>query len=271
MKQMKFIKQLVTPQIAKMYLNNNDGNRRVSSPRLLMYCDDILNGRWKEDTGECIKISVTKKVIDGQHRLLAIVKTGVPLNLHIALDVNDDVFDVIDTGKSRNATDVFKIANIKHESSIPSIIATYNILVENRKFGSQIHKSKTNAMLLEQYYENGLFWQNVAKKAHSWYLAYAKILTPSFIGSFFAYFYELNQNKAESFINQLTTGIGIENEVVNMLRNKLMQDKMSQRKMPLNLKMALVIKAWNVFVKNKSIKQLKFDVLREEFPTASKN
>ena len=269
MKTLKFIKQLVTPEIAKNYLLNNDGNRRVSPPRLLMYCDDILNGRWKEDTGECIKISVTKKVIDGQHRLLAIVKTGIALNLHIALDVNDDVFDVVDTGKSRNATDVFKIANIKFENSIPSIISTYNILLDNRKFGGQIHKSKTNAMLLEQYYENELFWQNVAKKSHNWYLSFAKILTPSFIGGFFAYFYQLDKNKATDFINQLTTGIAIENDVITMLRNKLMQDKMSQRKMPLNLKMALVIKAWNIFVKNKSIKQLKFDVLREEFPTAT--
>jgi hypothetical protein len=84
-------------------------------------------------------------------------------------------------------------------------------------------------------------------------------------------FVNINKDKADEFMKQLTTGVAIENEVVNMLRNKLMQDKMSPRKMPPTLKMALIIKAWNVFVKNQSIKLLKFDTIRDEFPTATNN
>ena len=71
-------------------------------------------------------------------------------------------------------------------------------------------------------------------------------------------------------MKQLATGIGISNECILLLRNKLMQDKMSVRKMLPTLKMALIIKTWNLFVKNQTVKILKFEHNREEFPIALK-
>lgn len=270
METLKIKKEFITPDIAKKYLESNSHNRRISKPSLMRYVGDMLKGNWREDTGELIKISKKGRILDGQHRLEAIVKSKCSLYFHVAYDIDESVFDVLDTGKSRNATDCFMSAGVKYDNSIPSIISLYNSLEDGRKRGMQINFKATNAELLQQYYENEIFWQNVAKKSHNWYLSFAKIITPSIIGGFFAHFYNLNPEKSELFMNQLTTGLNVDNQIINLLRNKLMQDKMSQRKMPINLKLALIIKTWNYYIKGVHAKILKFDYFRDEFPIAIK-
>lgn len=264
----EFSRELITPAVAEKYLQSNIFNRRVKHPVVLQYANDMKNGRWKNDTAELIKISKSGVVLDGQHRLHGVIKANTPIWFHLAKGLEDEVFDVLDTGSARNATDTFKVKGIKHDNSIPSIMSMYNLLRLGKKVGAQKNHKSTNAVLLEQYYSDELFWQNVAKKTHQWYLSFAKIITPSFIGGFYAHFSKIDEEYAESFLIQLTTGIGIENNVINLLRNKLMQDKMSPRKMTPTLKMALIIKTWNFYINNEEVKILKFDSIRDEFPVA---
>ena len=268
METLEITKQLITPSIAKKYLEQNVNNRRYSQPVLLRYTADMINNKWKQDTGECIKISKTGRILDGQHRLKAVILSNCSLYFYVAHNIDDNVFDVLDTGKSRNSSDCFYVAGIKASNTIPSMISYYNLLKDNKKEGVQINQKSTNSNLLEQYYKDELFWDNIARSSNSWYIAFAKILKPSMIGGFYAHFYKLNSNKAEAFMNQLCTGSEISNSIINLLRNKLMQDKMSPRKMPTNLKMALIIKAWNHYINNNNVKILKFDTIRDDFPIA---
>ena len=106
---LEFKKELITPSRAKELLEANINNRRVKNEVVNRYAQDILAGRWKEDTGEVIKISKSGIVLDGQHRLYAIVKSNTPIFLHIAYGVDDSVSDVLDTGSVRSATDVFRL------------------------------------------------------------------------------------------------------------------------------------------------------------------
>jgi hypothetical protein len=265
----QFNKILITPAKAKEYLEANVDNRRIKKPVVLKYAKDIIEERWIEDTGETIKIATTGRILDGQHRLHAIIKANKSIYCHVSTGLDESVFKVIDTGSTRNATDVFKIEGIKNENSLPSIISFYNLLEQGKKHkGFHVHEKSTNAMLLEQYYEDENFWQSVSKNSYNWYISFAKILTPSFIGGFYAHFYKLNSDKANLFMTQLATGINIENDTISILRNKLMIDKMSIKKMPQTLKMALVIKTWNSYINGSKLKQLKYDSTREQFPKA---
>ena len=269
-KMIEFKKQLITPTIAKQLLEQNTINRNVKKPVVELYSRQMANGEWREDTGEVIKISKTNRILDGQHRLLAIVKSNTAINLHIAYNVDDTVFSVLDTGSKRNSTDTFKVANIKQGNTIPSIITMYNLLSNNQKRGARINNVSTNSELLDQYNEDPIFWQNIAKESHNMYLTFAKIIHPSYIGGFYAFLSKLDSEKATQFMHQLTTGINITNQSVTLLRTKLMQDKMSLRKMNHTLKVALTIKTWNFFIKGIQVQILKFDPIKEEYPTAIK-
>jgi hypothetical protein len=264
----EFKQVLVTPSIANDLLSTNSSNRLPHKPTVARYAQDMVSGRWKSGTAEPIKISITGRLIDGQHRLLAIVASKLSIVMWVASGLEDDVFDVLDTGKIRNSTDIFKIQGIAQDNTIPSIISMHNLLVNGRRYGAAKNNKSTNAMLLEQYYKNEAYWQNIARKARSWYMAFAKILPPSYFGGFYAYFFGLNEEKANEFMAQLATGLNVTHDSVTLLRNKLIQDKTSSRKMPPNLKMAFIIKAWNAFVTDKEIRILKFEPMREEFPQA---
>jgi len=265
---MLIFKQIViTPDIARHYLKMNTINRHISDVKVAQYVRDILNGRWKSDTAECIKFSNTGKLIDGQHRLTAIVKANTPVSMCVVEGLADDVFSVLDTGKSRNAGDSFKVAQIKNANVTPSIIAFYNAIQNGNKSQEQLRTKPTNQMLLDIYNERIEFWDLVTRNSLAYYLDFAKILAPSFIGGFYASFYEANQLMVDSFFAQLCRGESITNSTLLVLRNKLIADKTSLRKLPRGAKMAIIIKAWNCYVTGTSVKLLKYDTQREEFPT----
>lgn len=268
MENVQFTRVLITPSRAKMYLEGNISNRAIRKPYLMRYVDDMRNGRWVEDTAEPIKIAKSGRILDGQTRLHAIVLANASLHFHVATGLDDDVFTVLDTGRGRNAPDIFTIAGVKNSNTIPSIIAYFNLLEQNRRMNQQVNYKKTNAELLEQYQKDEVFWQNIARKTAAWYQSFAKILTPSVIGGFYAHFYKLNPLQADEFMEQLCTGINLSSKPIQLLRNKLMQDKMSIRKMQTTMKMALIIKSWNYHLKKQEPKILKFDTVSEKFPAA---
>lgn len=263
---MEFVKTLVTPELALQLLEANKNNRRIKTPRLLQYTQEILKGNWKPDTGETIKISKTGRILDGQHRLMAVVKAKIPVHFHIVYGVEDNVFDVLDTGSMRNATDVFYIKGIKNQNTIPSIIATYNLLTKGFSSSGQVNHRATNAELLDQYFSFEMFWQVTTTRTIAWYQAFAKILPPSAIGGLYSLFYDISPDQAEEFFNQLCTGQNISNNMIAMLRQKLMRDKMSPKKMPLAIRYGLIIKTWNFYRKGIQKNLLKFDLQLEGFP-----
>jgi hypothetical protein len=262
-----FKKELITPAYAKELLEKNTCNRRLKLANILKYAKDIANGQWRE-TGEAIKFSKTNVLLDGQHRLLAVIKANVPTYFHIAFGLEDSTLPFLDTGSSRSAADVFKIKGIKYSNKIPSIIAFYNLLSDGKFNRLQKNYKANNNELLEQYELEANYWEVIARQSDNYYTAFSKALSPSHIGGFSAFFYELNETKGLAFMYQLCTGLSIDNNVVALLRNKLYSDKIAVRKMPLNLKIALVIKTWNFFVSNQTVKFLKFDMEREEYPVA---
>ena len=124
----------------------------------------------------------------------------------------------------------------------------------------------TNAQLLKKYYENEILWQDICKKSHNWYLSFAKILAKSFIGGFYSMFKEIDPELAEQFMEELCTGINVSNDTMLLLRNRFMQDKMSQKKISPAIKTIFMIKAWNCIVKGIVLKKLAFDSERESYP-----
>lgn len=264
---MQVEKKLVTPFLATEMLKNNDGNRRIKMPSVYRYSQEMKSGRWKEDTGELIKISKTGKVLDGQHRLKAVIHSGVSVYFHIAYGLSDEIFDVLDTGSLRNASDSFFISGVKNSNAVPSMISLNNLLSKGAKDSNgQKNVKLSNSELLEKYNENPIFWDDVSRKAINWYGNFSKILAPSIIGGLYSIFHSKDSEKAELFMIQLCEGVDVTNSTINILRNVLIKDKISTKKMPMDMRLALLIKCWNLYRTNSTLKILKWDSSVEKFP-----
>jgi hypothetical protein len=68
--------EMITPDMAADLLAVNVSNRNVRQRRVDQYARDMQVGRW-QPTGEPITISDTGKLLNGQHRLMAVVQAGV--------------------------------------------------------------------------------------------------------------------------------------------------------------------------------------------------
>lgn len=263
---------LVTPQAAKDLLSMNTSNRAVREQRVVRYANDMLSGKWKRGTFELIKVSKDGRIIDGQHRIMAVVKCNVSVYLQFIFNVDDSVFDVLDTGATRNASDIFKIEGVKNEAIIPSIITTYYTLMSgmmvSRSEGRLAQARLSNHEILAEYQKNPEYWQDVARRTHSWYSSFKTVVTPSLIGGLYSYLMQRNEDGANRFMTQLTTGMGLESNMIGLLRNKLIEDKLAKYKMTQREKIALIIKTWNYYREGRSVKVIKFNRDQEDFPVA---
>ena len=262
---MEIRKELITPEIAKKLLEKNDINRRFKMPVVFRYANDMTSGKWKDDTAELIKISKNNNLLDGQHRMKAVTIANIPVFFWVAYNLEESVFDVLDTGSSRSSADTFKVAGIKNDSGMSSIISSYNILKHTYNRDVQKHNKSTNSELLTQYNLNPDFWQFVFKMSSSWYEGFSKILPTSTIGAMFASFYHIHKEDAIDFMDQLCKGRDIKNPSIELLRKRLIQERLSNKKTTVSFRNALIIKVWNLYRKKEVVKVLKFDPEKEEF------
>lgn len=263
-------RKLITPSIARELLESNLTNRRLRREVVLVYSRDIKNGKWKQDTGELIKISKENVLLDGQHRLHAVIEANTPVFFHIAKDVDDSVFDVLDTGKMRGGADTLQVQGIKHYSRVSSIITGYNVLkTGNSNFTASRASRLTNQDILKIHNERPEFWQEACKKSDSWYNHFSKIISYSTIGSFYSLFYDINPNDADLFFDQLCiNSVFPKQSSIISLSKKLVDDRISNKKMTQYYRNAYILKAWNAFRKSKELKILNFNPEKEEYPKA---
>jgi hypothetical protein len=71
----------ISPKMAKEILDKNFSNRRVDKRRVNQYAKDMIEGLWKTNTGEALKITKSNRFVDGQHRLHAIIQANIPVSI----------------------------------------------------------------------------------------------------------------------------------------------------------------------------------------------
>lgn len=94
----------ITPELAENWLTTNTNNRRVRPALVAMLAEEIRAGRWRE-THQGIAFAEDGTLIDGQHRLLAVVAAKQSVRMSVTFGVPRDAFSAIDAGCSRTFTD----------------------------------------------------------------------------------------------------------------------------------------------------------------------
>lgn len=262
---MKIEKVFVTPDFAASLLKNNTKNRPLSSSVVARYTDEIKGGRWKEETGELIKVSKDGCILDGQHRLTAVVRAGVGLFFHVATDVNSDVFDVLDTGKRRNGADSISIFGEKYSMPISAAITAESWISAECKG----KRGMSNAEIVEKYKEDKEKWSECGFVGVGLSNSISKALSPSWAVAFLFHFSRIDNDEAADFMHQLCEGKGIKNNSIHLLRRRLLDAKVSkQYRLPDEMLIGLVLKTWNAFRRGHEISQLRYKPAEEVFPNA---
>jgi len=81
------------------------------------YVSAMIEGEWLYN-GEAIKFDRDGRLVDGQHRLEAVVKANKPIAFLVIRGLDPEVFKTIDTGKKRSAGDVLAIKGVKNPNAV---------------------------------------------------------------------------------------------------------------------------------------------------------
>lgn len=100
---------MVTPELARVLLASNTGNRRVRVGTVNSYSKSMSRGEWKLSPQGVTIHTKTNRILDGQHRLLAISQSGVTVPLFLVYTSDEEVFKVLDQGARRNTGDLFDL------------------------------------------------------------------------------------------------------------------------------------------------------------------
>lgn len=100
---------LVTPAMARDMLQKNPRNRTLRRSNVHYLANEIKSGRWKL-THQGVAVATDGTLLDGQHRLNAIIEADTSALINVSFDCDPSLFTVIDTGSARTSSDVLRIA-----------------------------------------------------------------------------------------------------------------------------------------------------------------
>lgn len=108
---------LVTPEIADEWLSTNIENNRTIKPNVWKkYAADMKSGHFGLNP-DAVAFNDNGQLFNGQHRLTAIVKSGVPALVFavFGFPMSDDQLLNVDTGNRRTAVDNLEISGCTDE------------------------------------------------------------------------------------------------------------------------------------------------------------
>ena len=111
----------ITPAVAQKLLEQNTGNfRGVQWSKVDKWVTAMKAGEWQEN-GDTICIGYDGILIDGQHRLHAVIKSGITIRCIVVTGLAPESAKTKDTGKPRALNDWVRHSGQKNAAAITAI------------------------------------------------------------------------------------------------------------------------------------------------------
>jgi len=133
----------ITPEESAILLEGNTGNRPVRATRVNMLAEAIARGEWML-THQGIAIADNGRILDGQHRLLAIVKSGIPVRMAVTTGVDEAAFSAIDVHDKRTNADALQMSR--------SLVESARFILDQLSMRPTIAQIGSVAKEIEQYH-----------------------------------------------------------------------------------------------------------------------
>lgn len=265
-KSIKMEQMTITPKMAEKILEKNIiNNRKPTSTNVARYAEMMNKGLWINYHVQPIILSHENELMDGQHRLLAVIKSGKTIKFNIVY-ADKSIMATIDDGKKRTPGDACKVAGIPNANQYSGIMTLYtNLKNQYTGLSKQNLKTLSKLELVEFYYENKSKINRIINTSQGWYNR-SRLLTWGTYGALYMLFEEKNSDYAELFFDQLSSGKGIVNNSMYLLRQRLINEKSNVKILPQPILIALIIKTWNAVISGKELKLLSYNPLTEKYP-----
>lgn len=259
--------ETVTPQQASLWLaGQSDHNRTLRERHVERLMRDMRNGTFVYN-GESIKIDEEGNLMDGQHRLTAIVRSGIPQTMLVARCVPRITMRTIDRGEARTVADWLKIRGFKHYSCLSKaandLLAFECGSLHRVNSLGKFHPSDADGVLDRHpnLSDSVSFVRGHGSGLRRVYRSEGRA------GFLHYVFTQVSPEKGDTFIEKLSSGAGLESSSpILHLRARLTDDIVDTRKkLTPTTRLALILKSWNAFLGGRPMRRLRYNA-DEAFP-----
>lgn len=241
---------LIKPVQAKDWLENHNPKNRPLTPSVIRkYTVAIKNNEWKMN-GEPIIFDRDGNLVNGQHRLNAVVQADQPIWALTVRGVDPNVFDTFDIGKRRSAGDILGISggfqDTEHLAASLGLIGSYftHQIKGNRWEGisaGHIVTAMTNDPGVLQSLEFCKPW----KRNRALSLPWANLIALHYL-----FTKASNRPKADAFVKGIMDGVDLHDDSpIFVVRQRFLKAKKLERAE----KVIYLIRAWNSFMTNTAL------------------
>jgi hypothetical protein len=237
----------ITPEHAEQLLRLNTHNRGVNHARVDQYAADMRRGNWQLN-GEAIKVASTGQVLDGQHRLMAILDADQPIQTLLITNLPPQAQETMDQGRARQLYDVLKL---RGEGDYCALAAAVKLVCLYERDGlpyiAPFKASPTIHEALRTLERNPEIRDSVrltAKHKVRW-VSYSSLAALHYL------FTIVDQEDADDFVLKLARGENLTAaSPVWVLRERLIRDHAERgNRAPISprVKLAFLIRTWNAY------------------------
>lgn len=229
---------LVTPKLAEQWLATIYKQRDLMPVRVDAYDKSNRANEWKLN-GESIKFDKEGCLMDGQHRLHAIIKSGVSVRTFVIWGLDREVMDTLDSGSNRTGASRLSIDGEENCSLLNSTIQMYyNISTESSSGRARLeHWERVRLLQAHPFLRPSVKWYKGISKNVT-----PKLFSPTGAAALYCHFWELSSaEEANSFLAPFLTGNNLQEATwQNYVRRAL--EKRDFRGWD---KISVVVKGWN--------------------------
>lgn len=269
----------VTPEMAEKWLEKNSKNRKLSDRVVSRYAQMMSNDQWHYDASP-LRFDTDDNVLDGQHRLWALVESGTTQKFLVVRGLDPRSFVTIDTGKTRSFGDIISIErpglrNVHHLAAVTAMLWRWDQGYRGKQLRATGNVPAAPAETLLNLFESRE--EEIVELYHSAQAVARKVpgLGATIISLLMSIFNKIDADDAEFFFERLMDGAGLDaGNPILALRNNLLKFASTRDRrtnLPTEVGVALGIKAWNAYRRGDDIHILNYRVggaRPEQFPTA---
>lgn len=254
---------VITPEMASEILRRNPDNRPLDKSLVTQLVGEIRNGGWQV-THQGIALDgplTTGNIVDGQHRLRAIMQSGVTTPVLVFENVPPATFSALDTGKRRTGGDVLALSG-ERDCTLLSATIRHVHLFRTSPSGSWVGSGSrvTNNDLLVIFQAQVEEFRTAVKQGRI--LGKELGLIPTAGAS--AYFLTVESApvaQVGEWIRGLTTQANLDSDDPRLALIKVMSQLRGggtqRRRTDTRGQIGLYIKAWNAWVSGRPVKSLR--------------
>lgn len=248
----------ITPQMAKDILDEtkkafaadntkNYQNRRVRNGTVNLYSKDMEDGNW-EINGATIVFDQKGRLMDGQHRLNSIIKSGVTQICIVVRGVKDTAMPTIDSGLKRSLENYLQFQAESYTNGSASAVKVKVLLDKGKLETDQSNGNlkTTNKEYVEEYMAKDKLYQEAVHFANGIHKA-ASCFRVAEVAGIYAHLVDtkgFDKDIVKEFFNRLTIITLNEKSIYKRLYDRLDVEKRGGR-----IRMEAYMGCWNAHVK----------------------